>query len=151
MTDIPEQIASLLIPMHGRPLLVPNAAVAEIVNWPELEQIEGTPSWMLGMADWRGVQLPVVSLERLNDPSNDDAEGGQRLLVINAQGHYKAAFYGVAVQGIPRLIRVFPEEIGEQQELVDDKVFDMLVMVSGERAIIPDLPAVEDFLNQITR
>lgn len=150
MTDLPEQIASLLIPMQGRPLLVPNAAVAEIVNWPELEQIAETPSWLLGMTEWRGIQLPVVSLERLNDPAADDAEG-HRLLVINSQGHYKSPFYGVAAQGIPRLIRVFPEEIGEQQDLVDDQVFDMLVMVSGERAIIPDLMAVEDYLSQITR
>ena len=33
MAQVPEQIASLLIPMIGRPLLIPNVAVAEIVSW----------------------------------------------------------------------------------------------------------------------
>ena len=31
MAQIPEQIASLLIPMIGKPLLLPNVSVAEIV------------------------------------------------------------------------------------------------------------------------
>ena len=147
MTDLPEQIASLLIPMVGRPLLVPNVTVAEIVNWRNPEVVTGMPSWVLGCVDWRGVNLPVLSIEAMNDPNLEDVDCGERLVVINGQGESKRPFYGLAVQGIPRLVRVFPDEIGEQETMSDDAVYDMLVMVSGERAIIPDLIEEEKRLN----
>ena len=38
MAQIPEQIASLLIPMIGKPLLLPNVSVAEIVGWTQPEK-----------------------------------------------------------------------------------------------------------------
>lgn len=149
MADIPEQIASLLIPMIGRPLLLPNVSVAEIVGWTQPEKEEGSPDWMLGTVDWRGIQLPVVSLELMNNSEIEDAALGQRLAVVNGVGEYKQNFYAISVQGIPRLVRVFPEEMGSQEDAVHDKAYDMTVTVSGERAVIPDLATVEQELNQL--
>ncbi len=149
MADIPEQIASLLIPMIGRPLLLPNVSVAEIVGWTQPEKEEGSPDWMLGTVDWRGIQLPVVSLELMNNSEIEDAALGQRLAVVNGVGEYKQNFYAISVQGIPRLVRVFPEEMGSQEDAVHDKAYDMTVTGSGERAVIPDLATVEQELNQL--
>lgn len=148
MAELPEQIASLLIPMVGRPLLIPNVAVAEIVSWDQPQKQEGSPDWLLGTVDWRGVELPVVSLERMNSSEIDDADVGQRLAVINGVGECNIPFYAISVQGLPRLVRVFPEEMSSE-EASEDPVYDTLVMVSGERAVIPDLPSVERQLNQV--
>ena len=148
MAELPEQIASLLIPMVGRPLLIPNVAVAEIVSWDEPQKQEGSPDWLLGTVDWRGVDLPVVSLERMNSSEIDDADVGQRLAVINGVGECKLPFYAISVQGLPRLVRVYPEEMSSE-EPSEDPAYDTLVMVSGERAVIPDLPGVERQLNQV--
>ncbi|MGB3623743.1 MAG: chemotaxis protein CheW [Ketobacter sp.] len=149
MAEAPEQIASLLIPMIGRPLLLPNVAIAEIVTWDEPEKTDDAPPWMLGTVDWRGITLPVVSLELMNNDEIEDANIGQRLAVINGVGEYKNAFYAISVQGIPRLVRVFPEELGNEESATEDQAYDMLVMVSGERAVIPDLVTVERALNNI--
>jgi len=35
----PEEIASLLIPMLGRSMLLPNVSVAEIITWVEPERL----------------------------------------------------------------------------------------------------------------
>jgi len=148
MAELPEQIASLLIPMIGRPLLLPNVAVAEIVTWDQPEKPEDSPEWYLGMVDWRGVDLPVVSLELMNNPEIEDAAQGQRLAVINGIGECKLPFYAISVQGIPRLVRVYPEEMGNEEQS-EDRAYDTLVMVSGERAVIPDLANVEREINQI--
>lgn len=148
MAELPEQIASLLIPMIGRPLLLPNVAVAEIVGWDQPEKQEGSPDWLLGKIEWRGVELPVVSLELMNDLEIEDASLGQRLAVINGIGECKLPFYAISVQGIPRLVRVYPEEMGNE-EPSPDRAYDTLVMVSGERAVIPDLANVERELNQV--
>jgi chemosensory pili system protein ChpC len=149
MAEAPEQIASLLIPMIGRPLLLPNVAIAEIVTWDEPEKSEGAPPWLLGKIDWRGSPIPVVSLELMNSSDIEDAHVGQRLAVINGVGEYKNSFYAISVQGIPRLVRVFPEELGNEESATEDQAYDMMVMVSGERAVIPDLVTVERALNQL--
>lgn len=148
MTEIPEQIASLLIPMIGRPLLIPNVAVAEIVSWNQPQQQEDGPDWFLGTVDWRGVDLPVVSLELMNDSEIEDAALGQRLAVINGVGESKFPFYAISVQGLPRLVRVFPAELSGE-EASPDPAYDTLVMVNGERAAIPDLANVERELNLV--
>lgn len=150
-TEVPEQIASLLIPMLGRPLLVPNVTVAEIVNWREVTPApdSDSPAWLLGDASWRGTRLPVISVERMNNPAAEDAEIGQRLVVINSQRPLNIPFYGICVQGIPRLVRVFPEELGElDTDLSAEDAYDMMVMVSGERAVIPALDVIESHLDQ---
>lgn len=149
MANIPEQIASLLIPMVGRPLLLPNVAVAEIVSWSQPEKPENAPDWLLGMVEWRGTSLPVISLELMNDSDIDEASSGHRLAVINGVGESRLPFYAISVQGIPRLIRVFPEEMGGE-EPSSDMAYDVTITVSGERAVIPDLKAVEAELNRVT-
>ena len=148
MAELPEQIASLLIPMMGRPLLIPNVAVAEIVSWDQPQKQEDTPDWLLGTVDWRGVELPVISLERMNSSEIEDADVGQRLAVINGVGECMLPFYAISVQGLPRLVQVFPEELSSE-EVSEDPAYDTLVMVSGERAVIPDLSSVERQLNQV--
>jgi chemosensory pili system protein ChpC len=148
MAENPEQIASLLIPMIGRPLLLPNVAVAEIVTWDEPQKQDQQPDWMLGSVEWRGISVPVVSLELMNNSDIEDAHTGQRLAVINGMGECHSQFYAISVQGIPRLVRVFPEELGSEEDASDDRAYDTMVMVSGERAVIPDLVAVERELNQ---
>lgn len=147
--QIPEQIASLLIPMIGRPMLLPNLAVAEIVTWEQPVKQDNSPDWLLGRISWRGEDLPIISLELMNDPETEDAHQGQRIAVINGMGNSNLPFYAVSVQGIPRLVRVFPEELGNEEMAENDKAYDMLVMVSGEKAVIPDLMAIENELNQV--
>jgi len=148
MTQLPEQIASLLIPMLGRPLLIPNVAVAEIVNWDTPQKREDSPHWLLGTVQWRGVELPVVSLELMNDAEMDDADHGQRLAVIHGVGEGHLQFFAISVQGLPRLVRVLPGEMSAD-EPSPDPAFDTLVMVNGERAVIPDLANVERTLSSV--
>lgn len=148
MARVNEEVASLLVPMVARPMLVPNVTVAEIVDWESPERRENDPDWMLGMFNWRGVDIPLVSLELMNDPEEDEAFSGARIAVLNGVGKTKQDFYAVCVQGIPRLVRVYPLEIGGE-ETVDAPAFDMIVTVNGEKAMIPDLDFVEEQIEQV--
>ncbi len=60
------EVATLLIPMHGKQWVVPNVTVAEVIPFVEPEAEEG-PSWYLGRFSWRGLSVPVVSFETLNE------------------------------------------------------------------------------------
>ncbi|PIE41555.1 MAG: chemotaxis protein CheW [Gammaproteobacteria bacterium] len=143
MARVNEEVASLLVPMVARPMLVPNVTVAEIVNWQAPEPRENDPAWMLGMLNWRGVDIPLVSLELMNDPQDHEAASGARIAVLNGVGKTKQDFYAVCVQGIPRLVRVYPLDVGAEEQ-DQAPAFDMAITVNGEKAVIPDLDYVEE-------
>lgn len=145
---IPDEVASLLIPMVGRPMLLPNVSVAEIVPWVEPEKQESAPEWYLGQVSWRNTLVPLVSLELMNDIDVDEAYSGHRIAVLNGIGGSKHNFYAISVQGLPRLIRVYGEEVSGEEPL-NEPAYDMNVLVSGERAMIPDLEYVEKQLETV--
>jgi len=145
---IPDEVASLLIPMVGRPMLLPNVSVAEIVPWEEPEKQENAPEWFLGEVMWRNISIPLLSLELMNDTDVDEAYSGNRIAVLNGVGGSKHNFYAVSVQGLPRLIRVYGEEVSGDEKL-SEPAYDMNVLVSGERAMIPDLDYVEKQLEAL--
>ena len=149
MARINEEVASLMVPMLARPLLLPNVTVAEIVDWEDPTRRENDPDWLLGMFHWRGIDIPLVSLELMNDPETDEAFTGSRIAVLNGVGTTKQDFYAVCVQGIPRLVRVYPAEIGGEEGFEQSPAFDITVSVNGEKAVIPNLDFVESQIEAV--
>ncbi|MDX1475655.1 MAG: hypothetical protein R3309_15890, partial [Reinekea sp.] len=45
-------VASLLVPVQNKSLLVPNVVIAEVVPLPQIESYEGAPSWSVGFVQW---------------------------------------------------------------------------------------------------
>lgn len=143
------QIASLLLPVAGKNLLLPNAAVAEIIEYLAPTPIANMPDWFLGHVQWRGLDLPVVSYEIANDDATEETSPRARLAVINASAELqgKLPFFALVTQGIPRLVKVAEEEISEQDSPAG--VADLMqVRVSGEEASIPNLPYLETLIAQ---
>lgn len=146
-TPLPEQVAGLLIPMVGRPMILPNVAVAEIVPWKRPTRKDNTaPGWLLGRVEWRGLQVPLISLELMNNIELDDAQHGSRIAVVNGVGKTKLPFYAISIQGIPRLLRVYPEDITQEEQLPDKPALAWQMAVNGERMVVPDLDYVESQL-----
>jgi chemosensory pili system protein ChpC len=107
---------SLLIPLVGYSLLLPNVAVAEVVGIKEVdcEAIQpgsSVPNWLLGHLLWRGVRIPLVSWPLANGEATDDSwSPTSRLAIINRTSPDAAwPFYAIMTRGLPRLLRVEPE------------------------------------------
>lgn len=149
MKSLPNEIASLLIPMLGRPMLLPNVAIAEIAPWEVPSPVFDKPGWYVGRYSWRGIEIPLISLELMNDDSFEDANQGRRVAVLNGIGGAPSDFYAVIVQGIPRLVRVYEQEIGKEEVPEDQPAFAFMVTVSGERAMVPNLDYVEEQLKAL--
>ncbi len=144
------QISSLFIPVTHTNLLLPNAAVAEIIDYVPPEPASGAPSWFLGHVQWRGVRLPVISYDLINGQEAGTLSSRARIAVINSIGeqHQALPFFALVSQGIPRLVKVQEEEIAEQEQ--DGGPADqMLVRVSGEEAAIPNLVYLAQQLTQL--
>lgn len=139
----PAEIPSLMVPLQGRPLLVPNLAVAEIVPFNAPVPVPGKPTWFMGNIMWRGVKIPVVSIVQLRG-DDEDIPPEARITVFNGIGG-ELPFYGLIAHGIPRLVRVRPQDL-ENTDGAYTPVDDALVAVGGELAIIPNLLQLEKMI-----
>ena len=64
MSAVYEEIYSLLVPLSGSRLIVPRAAIIEVMGYnPPKERPENAPEWVLGWVQWQGNRIPLVSFE----------------------------------------------------------------------------------------
>ncbi len=138
------ELSTLLIPVRGRQLLVPNVAVAEIIHFVAPYTMEDVPNWLLGTIDWRNQVLPLISFEAINDEPFAAREGPRRVAVFNGLHHNeRLPFYAMLSLGAPRLMRVEPEDILKENGHGLGPAESMVVSLHGENAVIPNLEFIE--------
>lgn len=102
-----DDIRGVLIQVAGARLLMPNAAIAEVLSYADPDPVEGTPDWLLGQVRWRGWQLPLVAFSRLTGIAEEKPGLGNKMIVLKAfGGRGKVPFFAVLTQGFPRLVTV---------------------------------------------
>lgn len=107
MTSEAEELYSLLVPLAEDRLIVPRACVAEVVRFSKPERETGAHDWMLGIVNWSGRQLPVVSFEGTIGKEVPAPTGRTRIVVFTSTtGKLKSGYFGVITQGFPQLVRV---------------------------------------------
>ena len=142
---LPEQIACLLVPMASSMLLLPNETVAEVVSDLRPEVLPDQSEWCLGEAEWRGLKIPVLAFEKLDNNTDALPNNDSRLIIMNSlSGDRNQPFYALLSQHAPKLVRVFKEEIIEDS--TSEGIEKYRVTVNGEEAIIPDLEWMEEKL-----
>lgn len=153
-TLIPEddnstQIPSLLVPIKGVDLLLPTVSVAEMIPFqPPLANpsinAKNSPLWYLGNLAWRGMKVPMISIEAINGGKLSLVKEDSQIVVLNNTGVNDALpFLCFPTQGIPHLSRVDANEISEVDgdDLAD---FDAIrVSMAGSVAVIPDVAKLE--------
>jgi chemosensory pili system protein ChpC len=144
-------LSCLLIPVQGGRLLLPNVTVAELIPYQMPQYKEGLPGWVLGILDWRGTLVPVVSYEQFIGQKTGAHSQDVRIAVLNTPGEQeKMRFFGLVVQGIPSLVKLEDSTVKEnaQANLLRGQL--MAVTHESGTAIIPDLDAIEKELLKIS-
>lgn len=143
-----EAVRSLVVPLAGIHLLVPNIAVAEVVAYREPTPIAGAAPWMMGLVEWRGLKIPLLAFEVFAGLAAEPSPGARRLVIFNTlRGNDKLPFVAVASQGIPRSVRVSQGSVQQSALAAEPGVICRLGV--GEVSLaIPDLDAIEDALAQ---
>lgn len=136
-------IACLLTPVTGKLLLLPNVTIAEVVP---AEQMLPSPDdagpWHQGFIKWRELTVPVIAFETMND--NQPPRDYERIAIVSGiSAQRELPFYGIAVQGIPRLAKVKIAELEDLEGASTGPMEFLKVRHAGELAVIPDLDAVE--------
>lgn len=146
--EIRSVIRTQLIPLAEMNMLLPNTCIAEVIAMGQLTPIEKSPDWLLGMMDWRGVNIPVISFEGANGIAADAPTRSSRVAVLNGvSGDEKLPFYGVVSQGIPKLMALEKSAINAikkpEQKLPLASEHTQLTDVT---AVIPDQHKIEKLL-----
>ncbi|MFT4763042.1 MAG: chemosensory pili system protein ChpC [Oleispira sp.] len=140
------EVASLLIPLHDKQIILPNVTVAEIIPYRAPTSISEHASWLLGQLEWRNVHIPVLSYEVLSGAGLPPIEGA-RLAVVNGTGKNRnLPFYAILIQGIPKLTHVKEDDIVTVEAMHSGPYDQMAVSLFDEQAMIPDLEMIENEL-----
>ena len=144
-----EELYSLLIPLAEDRLIVPRACVAEVVRFTAPEQEAGAHDWMMGIVNWSGRQLPVVSFEGALGKDKPAPTGRTRIVVFYASsGQLKSGFFGVLTQGFPQLVRLNEDvlQLHTTEGWPQDAPVLCRVKMINEFPLIPDLVKLETML-----
>lgn len=146
MSDVLDVIPSFYLPISNGNLLLPNVSVAEVVEFQELVEQEG-PEYFLGIIQWRGISVPLISYELANEQAFSFSTGS-RVAVINSIGkdNERLPFFAIATQGIPRLVKISEDSIESAAEKSGPAEASR-VRVDGEEASIPDLLFLESLIS----
>lgn len=144
MNEPQESLRAVMIQIASGKLLLPNAAIAEILSVADPEPLDDVPDWLLGQIRWRGWQVPLVSFTRLAGLGETDRYlRGQRVLVLKTLGgRAERPYVALLTQGFPRLVTVNAATL-EELEAPTDPLFAAHVRYQDEEAIVPDLDALE--------
>jgi chemotaxis signal transduction protein len=155
-----ENLICLLLPIFGKTILLPAAAIVEIIHYKktEIEALPDVPSWFAGMLNWRGIQIPATSLEQMEAylswngivKQQSELENPCYIAVVNRitkinsniemQQFRQYPFFSIILQGAPKLFRIFGQslEVCNQSEMIDAR-FIMEVKVGENTAFVPNL------------
>ncbi|MEE4329693.1 MAG: chemotaxis protein CheW [Wenzhouxiangella sp.] len=134
------EIRSVLVPLSGGHILIPNATVAEVVGYSEPEPVPGAPEWLLGTFLWRGWQVPVVSFGNLTESSTAEPVDNARLCITKSLiGNDRMPYIAILAQGFPRLTTVTDDNLTEVPLDAKPIAASGKVIIDSTEAIVPDL------------
>lgn len=141
-----EAIRCLVVPLGDASLLVPGALIAEVTAYEPPAAVQDAPGWVLGLMPWRGLRVPLVSADELLGTRQGATV--DRVVVFNTLGGSTALpFLAVPTAGIPRLLRVEPQQAAAAESGPDSGVLVLRRVKIGEAEyIIPDFDVLEQML-----
>lgn len=138
-----QAVRCMLLSLSSINLVIPNSAVSEVIGFSEPRQLDDTSDWFLGVVLWRGVYVPVISVEQMCGVDTLHVGARSRIAITyNPEKDDELPYIGIHIQDIPRayLAENSKMESGSDDDLspyllsrVDDDQFSRM---------IPDLDAI---------
>jgi chemosensory pili system protein ChpC len=142
-------IRCMQLPLLDMHLLLPNSAVAEIIGYTEPEAGSEGSDWYDGKISWRGVMVPIVSVEKMCQSNSVGAGSRSRIAIVyNLDGDDAMPYFGIILQDIPRAYLAEEERLLESGLEVDCEYLSTQADAMIDRLYIPDLDAILASLKQ---
>lgn len=142
-------VRCMQLPLMGMYLLLPNSAVAEIIGYTEPEVGSEGSDWYSGKIFWRGVMVPVISVEKMCQNASMEPGPRSRIAVVyNLNGDQSMPYFGIILQDIPRAYLAEKERLIDSNVAVDCKYLSTQADAIIGQLYIPDLDAILISLKQ---
>lgn len=145
-----EQLATLLFYIENAQVMLPDIAVAEIIEYRELEAIEDAPDWLLGNMAWRGLTVPVIALETLNQGDALTLQSSSKIIVLNSASDVGFRYWAFVAKETPKLQRIAHDSIVNDPDAELGEAQLMAAELYGEPIMIADLEKIEGLLKPFT-
>ena len=146
MQDRPSEIYGLMVPLDRERLLVPRGCVAEVVGYQTPQEMTGAPPWHLGVINWNGRKVPMVSFEGCCGDDVAPPTQRSRVVVLNAVSEeVQAGYIAILSQGFPQLVRISPEfvKLDANRSFAADSPVICQIQLLDETPMVPDLDRLE--------
>ena len=145
-----DDIYAVLVSLASDTLLLPNAAVAEVISAERMDPPPaGSPPWYAGRATYNNRQLSVLRFEVMNGSSAISDSRRTRLAVIQPlTGALRTGQYAIVCQGYPHLVTLNRTAL-RKESLVSSDNEDMVltrVSIANTNALVPNLEQIEKLL-----
>jgi chemosensory pili system protein ChpC len=153
VSELREELYSLLVPLVGERLLVPRACVAEVIGYQSPAAMTNAPPWYLGLVSWNGHSVPVISFEGALGMAMPSVSGRTRIVVFHAPGtKIESGYFGMLTHGFPQLVRVNADVIRPDPSRLFAERSPAICQVRmiNESPLIPDLPRLEQMIAEET-
>ena len=145
-----EDIYAVLVSLASDTLLLPNAAVAEVISAEKIDPPPaGSPPWYAGRATYNNRQLSVLRFEVMNGSSAISDTRRTRLAVIQPlTGALRTGQYAIVCQGYPHLVTLNRQALKKEALVSTDDTNLVLTRVSiaNTNALVPNLEKIEQLL-----
>jgi len=144
------QLQALIIPLKKWNLILPQSLVTEVLPMPEV-RLTGVPErWLRGSIEWRGAELPLVSIDAYCSPGEDnDQQRTRRVAVLQGLGE-GIEHYALEIYSIPHPMRLVESDVHIDEINAQCELIAAHISVSGVRGIIPELDVLENEIVKAT-
>ena len=146
-----DEVYSLLIPFAGGKMILPRVSITEVTGFLRPKPVRGAPEWLLGLINWQGQEIPLISFEGLCGRKVPERANRTRIAVAHAIGELiSPPLFAILTQGYPYLVRVNSAvlSVDPENDFPDGPVLNRMRM-ANERPYIPDLEAIEAKLLEV--
>lgn len=143
------EVRCMLVPLHVGRMIIPNAAVAEVIGYREPQPLDVPVAGVRGIVSWRQRDIPVVDFERFLGGARRPGSVRQRIVICHMPFvDTRWPIIGLLAQGIPRLLRVGQDNIDfALRPLRKDSDVRLRISIYDEEFLVPDLDRLQDHLN----
>lgn len=145
-------IRGILIPItEEKKVLLPNALIAEVVSYQDINNIDNSPNWLVGNFNWRGYDIPIISYNSLVTGKATDHKEKGRVVIIKALGSVESLpYFSMIVNGVPRLQLVTQGDLQvHESEENESNAIASKVTIQDEMSDIPNIRFIEHILDKV--
>ncbi len=140
----PNSLNTLLFPMSLGKLLFPDVAVAEIVDYQKPRSVETDVDWLLGDIQWRGIQLPVISFDKLNEQKPLEMTRSSKIVVMHSLDQRQSCnFWAFVVHDAPTMQTVNTESLVQNEKKPVTEAVVMQAELMGLNVLLPNMAFIE--------